>query len=93
MIRTPDPLVRTTRPTVEKWRGCFSAAPLKGAWHCAGDCRDFKDNKLFPTSQDKIYSFRHAFENRMKEGGLNEELRRILMGTPSIVLAVGRAGP
>lgn len=29
----------------------------------------------------------------MKEGGLNEELRRILMGTPSIVLAVGRAGP
>lgn len=40
----------------------------------------FKDNKLFPTSQHKIYSFRHAFEDRMKEGGLDEELRRILMG-------------
>jgi integrase len=40
----------------------------------------FKDNKLFPTSQHKIYSFRHAFEDRMKEAGLDEELRRILMG-------------
>lgn len=40
----------------------------------------FKDNKLFPTSKHKIYSFRHAFEDRMKEGGLDEELRRILMG-------------
>lgn len=40
----------------------------------------FKENKLFPSSRHKIYSFRHSFEDRMKEGGLDEELRRLLMG-------------
>lgn len=40
----------------------------------------FKTNKLFPTSAHKIYSFRHSFEDRMKEGNIDEELRRILMG-------------
>ena len=40
----------------------------------------FKENKLFPTAQHKIYSFRHSFEDRMKEAGLDEELRRLLMG-------------
>jgi integrase len=40
----------------------------------------FKAHKLFPTNQHKIYSFRHSFEDRMKEGGLDEELRRLLMG-------------
>lgn len=40
----------------------------------------FKENKLFPTSHHKIYSIRHSFEDRMKEGGLGDDLRRILMG-------------
>lgn len=40
----------------------------------------FKENKLFPTGKHKIYSFRHSFEDRMKEAGLDEELRRLLMG-------------
>lgn len=40
----------------------------------------FKENNLFPTSRHKIYSFRHSFEDRMKEAGLDDELRRILMG-------------
>lgn len=40
----------------------------------------FKENKLFPTTQHKIYSFRHSFEDRMKEAGLDDELRRLLMG-------------
>lgn len=40
----------------------------------------FKENSLFPTAQHKIYSIRHSFEDRMKEGNLDEELRRILMG-------------
>ena len=37
-------------------------------------------NNLFPTKGHKVYSFRHAFEDRMKEGGLEDELRRLLMG-------------
>lgn len=40
----------------------------------------FKNNELFPTDKHKIYSFRHAFEDRMKEAGLDVELRRSLMG-------------
>lgn len=37
-------------------------------------------NDLLPTSGHTVYSFRHAFEDRMKEGGLDDELRRMLMG-------------
>lgn len=40
----------------------------------------FKENGLFPTAQHKIYSFRHSFEDRMKEANLDDELRRLLMG-------------
>lgn len=40
----------------------------------------FKANGLFPTTAHKIYSFRHAFEDRMKDAGIDDELRRILMG-------------
>lgn len=37
-------------------------------------------NKLLPTKAHTVYSIRHAFEDRMKEGGLEDELRRLLMG-------------
>lgn len=40
----------------------------------------FRDNELFPTENHTIYSLRHAFEDRMKNAGLDHELRRILMG-------------
>lgn len=40
----------------------------------------FKVHGLFPTTKHKIYSFRHSFEDRMKEAGLDDELRRIMMG-------------
>jgi integrase len=37
-------------------------------------------NDLVPPGRFTIYSLRHAFEDRMKEAGLSDELRRILMG-------------
>lgn len=40
----------------------------------------FRTNGLFETPDHKIYSFRHAFEDRMKVAGLDTELRMILMG-------------
>ena len=40
----------------------------------------FRENKLFPTPHHKIYSFRHTFEDRLKEAGVDDELRRLLMG-------------
>jgi len=39
-----------------------------------------RSNGLFPTAGHTVYSFRHSFEDRMKEGGIDDELRRILMG-------------
>ncbi|MBB4124312.1 tyrosine-type recombinase/integrase [Martelella radicis] len=40
----------------------------------------FRARSLFPTSKHKIYSIRHAFEDRMKEAGLDTELRMMVMG-------------
>ena len=40
----------------------------------------FSRRKLFETPDHVIYSFRHAFEDRMKEAGLDFELRMLLMG-------------
>ena len=40
----------------------------------------FKARELFPTKQHRIYSFRHSFENRMLETGLDFGLRCTLMG-------------
>lgn len=37
-------------------------------------------NGLLPTVGHTVYSFRHSFEDRMKEGGLEDELRRLMMG-------------
>lgn len=40
----------------------------------------FTTHKMFETTNHKIYSFRHSFEDRMKEAGLDTELRMMLMG-------------
>lgn len=40
----------------------------------------FRQRKLLPSSDHVIYSFRHAFEDRMLEGGLDYGLRCALMG-------------
>lgn len=52
----------------------------------------FKENGLFPTTDHKIYSFRHAFEDRMKVAGLDTELRMILMGHSNDRPQYGKGG-
>ncbi|WP_245272098.1 hypothetical protein [Mesorhizobium sp. LSJC285A00] len=42
--------------------------------------KHFKSHGLFPTEDHTVYSLRHSFEDRMKNGRLDEELRRMLMG-------------
>lgn len=37
-------------------------------------------NKLLPTPQHVVYSVRHSFEDRMKDGDFDTELRMMLMG-------------
>ena len=40
----------------------------------------FKKRELLPTSNHRIYSFRHSFEKRMLEAGLDYGLRCKLIG-------------
>ena len=40
----------------------------------------FKNRDLMPTANHRIYSFRHSFESRMLEAGLDFGLRCTLMG-------------
>tara|TARA_B110000908_G_C10210299_1_gene429851 strand:- start:88 stop:1464 length:1377 start_codon:yes stop_codon:yes gene_type:complete len=42
--------------------------------------KGFKVRELLPTPNHRIYSFRHSFEKRMLEGGLDYGLRCTLMG-------------
>lgn len=52
-------------------RGNSLSAALLKAFHSRG---------LMPTKKHRIYSFRHAFEKRMQEAGLDYGLRCTLMG-------------
>lgn len=40
----------------------------------------FRENKLRPSQNHKMYSFRHSFEDRMKEANIDWELRNMLFG-------------
>src|SRR5690606_26360546 len=42
--------------------------------------KHFRLTKLLETPSHKVYSIRHSFEDRMKNAGLDTELRMMLMG-------------
>ncbi len=42
--------------------------------------KHLRANKLLPTPEHKVYSLRHSFEDRMKDGDFDTELRMMLMG-------------
>ncbi len=65
----------------KKHRNRFSRYKNKEDTLSARLNKDFKNNELFPKGAGyTVYSLRHSFEDRMKEAGLDDELRRILMG-------------
>lgn len=39
-----------------------------------------RNNKLAPTPRHTLYGLRHSMEDRMKEAGIGDDLRRILLG-------------
>lgn len=51
-----------------------------------------KVRKLFPTPKHKVYSFRHSFEKRMLEAGIDHDLRLTLMGHTNKRPAYGDGG-
>lgn len=52
----------------------------KGNLLSASLMKAFRSRSLFPTENHRIYSFRHSFEKRMLEAGLDYGLRCLLMG-------------
>ena len=52
----------------------------------------FRNRCLFPTTSHVIYSFRHSFEKRMQEAGLDYGLRCLLMGHATDRPAYGDGG-
>ena len=52
----------------------------------------FRHRGLFPTTDYVIYSFRHAFEKRMLEAGIDYGLRCTLMGHKTDRPAYGDGG-
>ena len=58
----------------------FSRYRDKGELVSANLMKAFRQRDLFPSSDHVIYSFRHAFEERMLEANIDHDMRYYLMG-------------
>jgi integrase len=74
------PLIGTALAAMKKFPHGFPRYKDKEASMSGALNKFFRENNLFPTPDHKIYSFRHTFEDRLKEAGIDDELRRLLMG-------------
>ena len=54
--------------------------------------RAMREHGLCPTPQHVLHSFRHSFEDRMLEAGIDADLRRRLMGHKSLRAEYGEGG-
>jgi integrase len=74
------PLIGMALAAMRKFSKGFPRYKDKEASMSSALNKFFRENELFPTLNHKIYSFRHTFEDRLKEAGIDDELRRLLMG-------------
>ena len=74
------PLIGMALAAMKKFPKGFPRYKDKEAGMSSALNKFFRENKLFPTPDHKIYSFRHTFEDRLKEANIDDELRRLLMG-------------
>lgn len=84
-LKTPDserevPLVGVALIAMQACPYGFEKYRDKGELVSANLMKAFRVRKLLPTSNHVIYSFRHAFEKRMLEAGIDYGLRCTLMG-------------
>lgn len=64
----------------------------RGTLLSASLMKAFRTRGLFPSKDHRIYSFRHSFEKRMLESGLDFGLRCLLMGHKNARPAYGDGG-
>lgn len=74
------PLVGVSLEAMKKAPRGFPHYRDKGTLLSASLMKGFRSRELFPTKNHRIYSFRHSFEKRMQEAGLDFALRCLLMG-------------
>lgn len=74
------PLVGVSLEAMKKAPKGFPHYRDKGNLLSASLMKGFRSRGLFPTQNHRIYSFRHSFEKRMQEAGLDFALRCLLMG-------------
>lgn len=74
------PLVGVSLAAMKKAPQGFPHYRDKGSLLSASLMKAFRTRDLFPTKNHRIYSFRHSFEKRMQEAGLDFALRCLLMG-------------
>lgn len=74
------PLVGVSLAVARAWPSGFPRYRNREYSLSATVNKHLRTHGLLPTPAHKFYSIRHAFEDRMKEGGLDMELRMILMG-------------
>ncbi len=86
------PLVGISLAAMEKFPSGFDHYRDKPDLLSATLMKAFKVRKLFPTPAHKIYSFRHSFEKRMLEAGIDHDLRLTLMGHTNNRPAYGDGG-
>ena len=78
--RRDIPLVGVSLEAMKRAPNGFPRYRDKGNSLSAALLKTFHTRSLMPTKKHRIYSFRHAFEKRMQEAGLDYGLRCTLMG-------------
>ena len=86
------PLVGVSLEAMKKMPRGFKRYRDKSAGLSALLMKSFRAKGLFPTENHRIYSFRHAFEKRMLEAGIDYGLRCILMGHKNTRPSYGDGG-
>ncbi|MBZ0217344.1 MAG: tyrosine-type recombinase/integrase, partial [Fimbriimonadaceae bacterium] len=74
------PLVGLALDTMRRNPGGFPRYQDKQNSLSAVMMKWLKENNLLETPDHKVYSIRHTFADRMREAGVDSELRKILMG-------------
>lgn len=74
------PLVGAALLAFQKFPDGFPRYREKEEAACAAINKYLRENKLVPSQKHTLYSIRHSFEDRMKEAGIDGEMREIFFG-------------
>ncbi|MDR3418986.1 MAG: tyrosine-type recombinase/integrase [Nevskia sp.] len=74
------PLVGVALPVFQRFRDGFPRYREREEAASSTINKFLREHGLAPTKRHTLYSLRHSLEDRMKEAGIDAELRRVLMG-------------